>query len=349
MKSKVYLSLLFCVLFAFALTFTVSATTENAITFTMEPSGSIVQAGETFTVDIVIPENTGFVWSQISVHYDADQVTFVADSSYASDDFGANTVAGTLSVKHRESVSDILVSIGNSASISNPANGVVYNQTGKVVTLTFCVAEGYEGPIDLWMTYNQKNIISQDNDKDFVVTVNDPVFKAVDCSKGHTPGEEATCTTNQICVKCEIVLVEAFGHTPGAEATCTENQICDVCQTVLVEAFGHTPGAEATCTESQICDVCQTVLVEALGHNLVRGKCTVCGYCEYILGDVNFDGLIDTTDAKLIMQLDLGLITEADLMVEAADVNGDGLVDTTDAKLIMQLDLGLITEFPIAN
>ena len=31
------------------------------------------------------------------------------------------------------------------------------------------------------------------------------------------------------------------------------------------------------------------------------------------------------------------------------DVNGDGVIDTTDAKLIMQLDLGLITEFPEVN
>jgi hypothetical protein len=68
-----------------------------------------------------------------------------------------------------------------------------------------------------------------------------------------------------------------------------------------------------------------------------------------LLGDVNNDGLVDTTDAKLIMQLDLGMIGEDDLLVDVADVNGDGLIDTTDAKLIMQLDLGLITEFPIGG
>ena len=70
---------------------------------------------------------------------------------------------------------------------------------------------------------------------------------------------------------------------------------------------------------------------------------------EEVMGDVNGDGLIDTTDAKLIMQYDLGLISEADLNIQAADVNGDGLIDTTDAKLIMQLDLGLITEFSKEN
>ena len=80
--------------------------------------------------------------------------------------------------------------------------------------------------------------------------------------------------------------------------------------------------------------------------------CRVMTYCivyvigSDLLGDVNGDGLVDTTDAKLIMQLDLDLISPADLNMEVADVNGDGLVDTTDAKLIMQLDLGLIETFP---
>jgi hypothetical protein len=66
-------------------------------------------------------------------------------------------------------------------------------------------------------------------------------------------------------------------------------------------------------------------------------------------GDVNGDGKVNTTDAKLIMQYDLGLIDENGLDLSVADVNGDGKVNTTDAKLIMQLDLGLITEFPKEN
>ncbi len=67
---------------------------------------------------------------------------------------------------------------------------------------------------------------------------------------------------------------------------------------------------------------------------------------EGLLGDVNGDGKIDTTDAKLIMQLDLDLIDVAELDITVADVNGDGKIDTTDAKLIMQYDLELIEKFP---
>ncbi len=68
-----------------------------------------------------------------------------------------------------------------------------------------------------------------------------------------------------------------------------------------------------------------------------------------LLGDVNGDGKVDTTDAKLIMQYDLKLVGDSALDLSVADVNGDGKIDTTDAKLIMQYDLGLITEFPKEN
>ena len=62
---------------------------------------------------------------------------------------------------------------------------------------------------------------------------------------------------------------------------------------------------------------------------------------------MNGDGQINTRDAKLIMQYELGLIDETKLDLLAADVNGDGAVNTRDAKLIMQFELGIITEFPI--
>ena len=86
---------------------------------------------------------------------------------------------------------------------------------------------------------------------------------------GHTPGAEATCTTNQTCTVCGTELTAAKGHTPGAEATCTTNQTCTVCGIELTAAKGHTPGAEATCTAAQTCTVCGTELAAALGHTEV--------------------------------------------------------------------------------
>ena len=108
-------------------------------------------------------------------------------------------------------------------------------------------------------------------------------------------------------------------------------------------AAGHSYGEwvvvkEATTTETglseRVCENCGHTEQEVIEPIPVR------------LGDVNADGQIDTTDAKLIMQFDLGLIDETALILASADVNSDGSVDTTDAKLIMQFDLGIIDQFP---
>ncbi len=96
------------------------------------------------------------------------------------------------------------------------------------------------------------------------------------------------------------------------------------------------------------CGDSYTEYLDALGHDYADGTCTRCGDREEKLGDVNGDGAIDTTDAKLIMQYDLGM-PNIGIDLSAADVNGDGVTDTTDAKLIMQLDVGMITEFPKVN
>ena len=131
------------------------------------------------------------------------------------------------------------------------------------------------------------------------------------------------------------------------------NTVCQHTNTEIRDA------KDATCTEEgytgdTYCADCGELIaegetIEMVDHNLVDGECTECGHREYELGDVNGDGVVDTTDAKLIMQLDLGLVDETDLNLAAADVNGDGVVDTTDAKLIMQKDLGLIEAFPAEN
>ena len=161
---------------------------------------------------------------------------------------------------------------------------------------------------------------------------------------------------------------EALGHSYSAwyivtNATCTEDgqmrhdcQNCDDYETETVAAPGHnhvvTDSKDATCTEvgyiTYTCECGDTYTEETpvIDHNFVDGVCTGCGEKTYILGDVNGDGQVDTTDAKLVMQYDLGLVDKTALILVAADVNGDGNVDTTDAKLIMQLDLGLIDQFP---
>ena len=85
------------------------------------------------------------------------------------------------------------------------------------------------------------------------------------------------------------------------------------------------------------------------GHNYIKDQilATMAKPPVYVLGDVNGDGAINTRDAKLIMQYELGLVDSNELILDMADVNGDGAINTRDAKLIMQLELGLITQFPV--
>lgn len=74
------------------------------------------------------------------------------------------------------------------------------------------------------------------------------------------------------------------------------------------------------------------------------------GGITIIYGDVNGDGLVDATDAGLVLQYFVGNITEfpagANGLI-AANVNGDGNIDATDAGLILQRFVGNITIFPI--
>ena len=63
------------------------------------------------------------------------------------------------------------------------------------------------------------------------------------------------------------------------------------------------------------------------------------------VGDVNFDGGIDSLDAAAVLKFDAILISLSDDAQTAADVNGDGSVDSLDAAQILKFDAGLIQEF----
>ncbi len=64
------------------------------------------------------------------------------------------------------------------------------------------------------------------------------------------------------------------------------------------------------------------------------------------LGDVNDDGKVDSTDARLVLQYAVKKIDS--LKNQVADVNGDGKTDSTDARLILQYTVKKITKFPAA-
>ena len=300
MKSKKFLSLICFILIFTCFAVTAFAANKNAIGFTVESSDSIVSSGQEFSVDFVVTENTGFVWAQASIVYDPAQVTYV-DKSADGCVFPISMKNGTLAVNHRASQKDVQVTIGSFSAAMNPSSGEVYTETGKVASITFKAVEGYDGPINLKIVYNQKNVVSSENEKDYVIKAGSLTITSVDAgSHVHTeqtiPGFDATCTKPGLtdgkkCSVCNAVIVEQkeiplLGHlndvtVPGYASTCTKKGLtdgkkCSRCNEITVAQkeialAPHTevtvPGKAATCTEAGLtdgkkCSVCNKITVE---------------------------------------------------------------------------------------
>ena len=90
-------------------------------------------------------------------------------------------------------------------------------------------------------------------------------------------------------------------------------------------------------------------MFESWGNNQGLGivSKTVTAAQAILPGDVDGDGTITSTDARLTLQYYAGKIGEEDLAVDAADVDGDGEITSTDARLILQKYAGKIEDFPI--
>ncbi len=68
-----------------------------------------------------------------------------------------------------------------------------------------------------------------------------------------------------------------------------------------------------------------------------------------LLGGVNNDGLVDSTDALIILTADVGLDTTLFCPMNCGDVNADGFVDSTDALIVLTYDVGLSVPFPVGS
>ena len=77
---------------------------------------------------------------------------------------------------------------------------------------------------------------------------------------------DADCENAKHCTICGLTEGDPLGHTPGAEATCTTNQICTVCEKELVKALGH-DWADAQCDAPSTCNRCGEESGDVLGHD----------------------------------------------------------------------------------
>ncbi len=68
-----------------------------------------------------------------------------------------------------------------------------------------------------------------------------------------------------------------------------------------------------------------------------------------LLGDVNLDGAVDSTDSLIILSADVGISTVQFCPMNYGDVNGDGFVDSTDALIILSYDALMPVPFPVGQ
>ena len=177
---------------------------------------------------------------------------------------------------------------------------------------------------------------------------------------------QPTCTeagyTTYTCAVCGDSYtadpVDALGHSftyevtakPGKYKTGTLTGTCSVC--------GHTEDVilPVLNEEDYHCVIILEPTEEATGTAVYTWTVTTFGEVTFevtlrklndvILGDVNGDESIDTTDAYYIVMFYNEMMDLTDAQLAAADVNGDGEVDTTDAYYIVMFYNEMIDSFP---
>ena len=143
------------------------------------------------------------------------------------------------------------------------------------------------------------------------------------------------------------------------EATCvvdgnTGDTYCAACRqkiksgTVIPALGGHTYSDGA----DKDCNVCAAACASGV-HKYDNDRDTTCNRCgayaaRSVIGDVNGDSKVDSTDARLVLQYAVKKIGTSALNVAVADVDGNGKIDSTDARLILQYAVKKITTFPAA-
>lgn len=80
---------------------------------------------------------------------------------------------------------------------------------------------------------------------------------------------------------------------------------------------------------------------EDMALAIAKGLCAAVGEKFVISGDINEDGKVDITDARLILRYAVGLETMNDNIKAIADINGDGQVTVADAREVLRQAIGL--------
>ncbi len=173
-------------------------------------------------------------------------------------------------------------------------------------------------------------------------------------------GKPASCTATGLtdgakCSVCNVILtaqteIPVIPHSYTAqkkEATCTENGYirytcnCGASYEEPVSAKGHTAGAWTVVRQPQPgvpglqevrCTVCSSLL----------GIREIAPLPSFLPGDVDKDGKLTATDARLILRIAVALDRADGEIYNIADFNGDGKVTADDARSVLRRAVGLV-------
>jgi hypothetical protein len=84
-----------------------------------------------------------------------------------------------------------------------------------------------------------------------------------------------------------------------------------------------------------------TLLVPIIAAALLAAV-VLPAHAEKGCADVNKDGIADTIDAAIILQVDAGLYDPGLILQNMWDPHDDNIIDSRDALLVLQYDAGII-------
>ena len=300
MKNNKLICVVLALLVCLSLVISASATTENELTFALEPVGSSVEnfdasvigAGQEFTVQVVIESNPGITYVYADVTFDTAVLELVS----------VNAVVG-----NTKTVGNMVRFVIGDASAVNSSNVDVITTTGVIAELTFKVLA--ESDIKSAIVLECESSYAYDANCDRnTLTVNGDKANVNVVTEEHVCDENATVpannaiaptctiagkTTDILCAHCGKLVkageeLAALGHTAGEVVV--ENEVaadcvnagsydnvtyCTVCGeeasrvNVVVEALGHTAGEVVV--ENEVAADCVT----AGSYDNVT-YCTVC-------------------------------------------------------------------------
>lgn len=292
-------------------------------TFTVEPSATQVEVGDTITVSVKLTTDYYAGPTSVPIYYNAALFDYVAGSLNTADIFGAgatdvasynNNGCLTVAFVPKSAAAGVKAQVLNNVTLFSfrltaKANGVspvelkaadqkaVGNMTGKLYCGSYANASVTSAVTSIGQTFTLKNSSVQIGS---VAAAPELVAKAgttgvVDSDRGYVYGVTAGTTA-----------ADYFEATNGGTVEWAAGTASSV------------NGTGATVT-----------LKDASGA-------VVSTYTLIIFGDLNGDGNVDSTDSAVIMQKVAGTATLTDVQTFAGDLNADGNSDSTDSAAIMQ-------------